>query len=92
MERFALAGSGGSDPADQPRRIDDADRIEVIVSLGAALAVNSVPHLGDYLAAATALDTSAAEVRDIAELATFIRGKAISRAERVLGPQTEAAA
>jgi len=63
---------------------EQTTRIDELVAIGAALAVNCPTSLAHHLAAAERFDISEAEIADIAKLAIFIKGKAAAHAEKLV--------
>jgi AhpD family alkylhydroperoxidase len=61
------------------------DRVDTLVSMGAAFAVNCVSSLATYLRAAEEQRISQGDVRQVLKLATYIKGRAASHVERLAG-------
>lgn len=66
----------------------EADRMDTLVSMGAAFAVNCVSSLETHLAAAEANGISQQDVGEVLKLAAFIKKRAASHVERLI-PMTE---
>jgi len=92
MEDYALGrlGEAGmdNDPAGGEETVE-TDRMEVAVSLGAAFAVNCTSSLQRYLATAESVDISQEDIEKIVKLAAFIRDKAASHVENLVGLDEE---
>jgi alkylhydroperoxidase/carboxymuconolactone decarboxylase family protein YurZ len=67
------------------------DRMTALVCVGAAFAVNCVASLEQHLAAAEKGGVPADEIEQIVTLAAFIKQKAASHVERLVGMGEEAA-
>ncbi len=70
----------------------ETDRVKVLVSVGAAFAVNCTSSLKEHLATAESLGISSDEIAEIVKLAAFIKGMAVHHAERAAGIAPEKAA
>jgi AhpD family alkylhydroperoxidase len=81
MEGYALKRNTTDDAQGMP-----PDRIDLLISIGAASAVNSTDELERYLTAARKADVAEIDVKSVGKLAQFIRGKAISHVETLVGP------
>ena len=66
-----------------------SNRMEAMVSVGAAFAVNCTSSLEHSLATAKAAGVSQDEIMQIVELAAFIKRKAASHVERLVGMTEE---
>ena len=89
MEGHALSRLG---EAEQPESVDisgETNRVKELVSLGAAFGVNCVSSLKKHLAAAETVGISQDEVAEIVKLAAFVKERARSHVERVVGMQEE---
>ena len=89
MKAHALArlGQEGSHShADGPGSMN---RVRELVSVGAAFGVNCTSNLKQHLAAAETVDISQEEVKEIAKLAAFIKERAASHVERLIGALEE---
>lgn len=91
MESYALGQLGDASGDDHPTPIDGSERLQVLVSLGAAFGVNCTASLGQYLAAAEALSLAPEDITEIAKLAVTIKQKAASHVDRLMGLPQEAA-
>jgi len=83
MEDHALAQLGatrGSDDAAIP-----GERMQMLVSIGAAFGVNCTASLEQYLAAAESLGISQEDVAEIVKLAVLVKNQAASHVERLVG-------
>ena len=85
MEAYAAAHIG--EASEDPRfdLFEAVTRVEAPASIGAAFAVNCVSSLKHHLAVARLADVSQHDVREIARLAAFIKQKAASHVERLIG-------
>lgn len=79
MEDYALKRDTEDDAQGVP-----PTRLDLLISTGAACAVNSTDELERYLAAAGRANVADIDVKAVAKLAQFIRGKAISHAEELI--------
>lgn len=61
------------------------DRVDTLVSMGAAFAVNCVSSLATYLRVAEEQRISQEDIRQVLKLATYIKGRAASHVERLAG-------
>ena len=91
LARLGEGGDGG-DPGGDSGGAGETDRIKVLVSVGAAFAVNCTSSLKKHLAAAESLGISPDDIAEIVELAAFIKGMAVHHAERAAGITPEKAA
>ena len=85
MGAYALAHLGENTVVNTGARADEITRATELVSVGAAFAVNCVATLERHLAAAKAVGISQEEISTIVQLATFIKGKAASHVEHLVG-------
>lgn len=85
MGAYAQAYLGEKTEVNTAGRADELTRARELVSVGAAFAVNCVATLERHLAAAKAVGISQEEITTIVQLATFIKGKAASHVEHLLG-------
>jgi AhpD family alkylhydroperoxidase len=85
MRRHALADAGGDGGIPSPEAGGDPTRIGELVSIGAAFAVSSTSGLEKHLEQAAELGVGDADVREVVELAAFIRNQAASHAARLAG-------
>jgi AhpD family alkylhydroperoxidase len=79
MEDYALRRDTKYDAQGVP-----PTRLDLLISTGAACAVNSTDELERYLAAARRANVTEIDVKSVAKLAQFIRGKAISHVEEII--------
>ena len=91
MEVYATAHLGENLETIDPGLAGEPSRIRVIVAVGAAFAVNCVATLEHYLAAADRAGISQDDLFETIELAKFIKAKAASHVDRLIGPSEEAA-
>ncbi len=84
MEAYGLAHLGLTAETAGPDGDGDVNRVGVLVSVGAALAVNCTTALKEHLAAAATVGITADEVGAIATLATFIREQAVSHVDKLV--------
>ena len=75
----------GEPPHGEPAAVGETNRVKELVSVGAAFAVNCTSNLEKHIAAAEALGVSQNEIRNIVKLATFIKAKAASHVEKLVG-------
>jgi AhpD family alkylhydroperoxidase len=92
MEAYALAHLGEEREVAGFDFHGEPNRITALVCLGAAFAVNCVASLEHHLAAAGETGVSEDDIRQIVTLAAFIKQKAASHVERLVGMSEEAAA
>lgn len=85
MGAYALAHLGEKREVNTGGRADEITRLTELVSVGAAFGVNCVATLERHLAAAKAVGISQEEITTIVQLATFIKGKAASHVEHLVG-------
>jgi len=85
MGAYAQAHLGEKTEISNGGRADEITRVMELVSVGAAFSVNCVTTLERHLAAAKAVGISQEEIATIVQLATFIRGKAASHVEHMVG-------
>ena len=91
-ETYALAHL--SDDPDVPSVVVSVEmpRVALLIRVGAAFAVNCVSSLEQYLTAAKDAGVSDDEISEIARLAVFIKKKAASHVEHLVGlPEDKAA-
>lgn len=92
MARHARAHLNKMGPEAGSKQTEQTNRIRVLVSIGAAFGVNCVASLEQYLAEAEAMGISQDEIARIVKLAAFIKKRAASHVERLVGmADTEAA-
>ena len=92
MEAYALAHPGEKRDAAGFGLHGEPDRITALVCIGAAFAVNCVASLQHHLAAAGEAGVPDDEIGQIVKLAAFIKQRAASHVERLVGMVEEAAA
>lgn len=92
MVDYAQSRLADEEPGDELGLNVEISRVQVLASLGAAFAVNCVPSATKFLAAAKAADISEVDIAEITQLAKFIRGKAISHVDRLVGQKEVEAA
>lgn len=74
-------------PTDEGCGCAAAERLDELIALGAALAVNCTANVDKHLAAVRALEVPQADIDEMAAMATHIRSQAIRRAEGRLGAE-----
>ncbi|MFQ5546044.1 MAG: carboxymuconolactone decarboxylase family protein [Acidiferrobacterales bacterium] len=92
MARYARAHLGKVGPETGSKPTEQTNRIKTLVSIGAAFGVNCVASLKQHLAEAEAVDLSQDEIATIVRLAAFIKKRAASHVERLVGMAEEKAA
>jgi AhpD family alkylhydroperoxidase len=92
MERYALAHLGESGQPGIANRAGQTHRLKELVSIGAAFGVNCVASLEQHLATAATVGISQEDLAKVARLAAFIKKRAASHVERLVGMAEEAAA
>lgn len=92
MSHHARAHLGEAWPETASKPTAPTSRIRVLVSIGAAFGVNCVSSLKEHLAEAEAVGISEDEVARIVKLAMYIRKRAVSHVERLVGMAEEEAA
>jgi AhpD family alkylhydroperoxidase len=92
MEAYALAHLGEDRDVAGFGLLEEPNRITALVCLGAAFAVNCVASLEHHLAAAMEAGVPDDEIKQVTALAAFIKQKAASHVERLIGMSEEAAA
>jgi len=70
--------------AEHPASAEEASRIEELIAIGAAFAVNCTSTLKHHLKASGRAGISQDEVEEVAKLAKFIKGKAASHVEKLV--------
>ena len=91
MQGHALVQLGEAGHGSDPTPTEEASRMQVLVSIGAAFGVNCVSTLDTYLADAENVGLSQDDTAKIVKLAAFIKRKAASHVERLVGMTEEAA-
>ncbi|MFQ6022633.1 MAG: carboxymuconolactone decarboxylase family protein [Acidiferrobacterales bacterium] len=89
MQAHALTRLGEAEQDSDPTPTEETNRMQVLVSIGAAFGVNCVTTLEKYLAAAETVGLSQDDIAEIVKLAAFIKDKAISHVERRVGLMEE---
>ncbi len=89
MERHARAHLGEVGPETGSKPTEQTHRIKTLVSIGAAFGVNCVASLEQHLAEAVGI--SQEDMAKIVKLAAFIKKRATSHVERLVGMAEEAA-
>ncbi len=92
MEHHAWNRLGKGSQGDAGDQSGETSRVQELVAIGAAFAVNCTASLDQHLAAAKTVGIGDREVRVVAELASFIKGVAASHVEKLVGIQEDAAA
>ena len=92
MEAHASTHFGEDWPLSVQHLIGESTRMMELVSVGAAFAVNCVSSLEKHLAAAETAGVSQEEISQIVKLAAFIKVRAASHVERLVGMAKEEAA
>lgn len=85
MEGYALADFGEQTKAGDFPESEPVDRTQALVFVGAAFGVNCVTSLEHYLAKAESAGVSQEEITEITKLAAFIKERAASHVERLVG-------
>jgi hypothetical protein len=91
MERHARAHLSEVGPETGNKPTEQTHRIKTLVSIGVAFGVNCVASLDQYLAEAETAGISQAEIATVVKLAAFIKKRAASHVERLVGMAEEAA-
>jgi len=92
MEAYALAHLGEERDMAGFGFLEEPNRITALVAIGAAFAVNCVASLQHHLAAAEEAGVPKDDIAQVVALAAFIKQKAASHVERLVGISEEAAA
>lgn len=92
MERHALAHLDEMGPETGSKATEQTNRINTLVSIGAAFGVNCASSLEQHLAEADAAGISQDEIATVVKLAAFIKRRAASHVERLVNIGAEAAA
>jgi AhpD family alkylhydroperoxidase len=85
MAGYALAKLGGPEHRGDGGTGAETDRQRELVAMGAAFALNCVSSLEAHLAAAEAVGITQEEITQLVKLAAFIKGRAASHVERLVG-------
>ena len=86
MENFVSAGLTETRESKPHAGSNDDQRIETLVSVGAAFAVNCVANLREQLAIAKTADISDDDLKAVASLSAFMKVTASSHVERLINP------
>jgi len=89
MESHALSRLGEAEQRDNPASSGGTNRTSELVSVGAAFAVNCVSSLTAHLVAAEAVGITREEISETVRLAAFVKERAVSHVERVVGMRQE---
>ncbi len=89
MQSHALAHLGETSQERRFSPFDEMSRIKALTSIGAAFAVNCVANLEYYLSEAERAGVSQDEITTIVKLADFIKQKAASHVDRLVGMTEE---
>jgi AhpD family alkylhydroperoxidase len=92
MERHAWTRLDKNSRGDAVDRGGETTRIEELVAIGAAFAVNCTSSLAQHLAAAKVVGITDDEVKAVARLAAFIKMVAASHVEKLAGVYEDGAA
>jgi len=92
MEGHTSAHLGNMSEEPRFEAVGDVNRVEALASVGVAFAVNCVSSLEHYLAAAEIAGVPQDDISQILELAAFIKERAASHVERLVGMSKEKAA
>ena len=84
MMAHGLRQLGVPDDGEYVAPAEEASRIEELIAIGAAFAVNCTTSLKLYLKNISKAGISQDEVEEVAELAQFIRGKAAFHADKLV--------
>ncbi len=84
MEAHALRQLGMDGVAEERKLAAAKDRTELLARIGAAYAVNCTTSLEAALAEAGSIGITEQDMAEIAKLAAFIKGKAVSHVEHLL--------
>ena len=85
MAGYALANLGEPEPEADSGSSAETSRQRELVAMGAAFALNCVLSLEAHLAAAEAVGITQEEITQIVKLAAFIKERAASHVERLVG-------
>lgn len=92
MQGYALVQLGEAGYGGDPAPTAETRRMQVLVSIGAAFGVNCTSSLERHLTAAETVGVSQEDIAKIVKLAAFIKRKAASHVERLVGLTEEEAA
>ncbi len=85
IRSHALVRLGQENQRHIPANSPDTNRITELVSMGAAFGVNCASSLKEHLAAAESVGISPEEIDELMKLAAFIKDRAASHVERLVG-------
>lgn len=85
MEGHGLRHLGLRNDGGQSHHAGETTRIDELISIGAAFAVNCTSNLERHLQAGQAVGISEAEVREVVKLSAFIKTMAASHVEKLVG-------
>ena len=85
MRSHALVRLGQADQGHISTNPPDTNRVKELVSMGAAFGANCASSLKEHLAAAESVDISPTEIDELMKLAVFIKDRAASHVERLVG-------
>ncbi len=85
MRSHALVRLGQEDQGHIPTMPRDTNRVTELVSMGAAFGANCASSLKEHLASAESVGISAGEIDELMKLAAFIKDRAASHVERLVG-------
>ena len=89
MESHALSRLGEAEQQDSAVISGDTNRVKELISVGAAFGVNCVSSLKKHIAAAETVGVSQEELAEIVKLAAFVKKRAASHVERLVGTREE---
>ena len=89
MESHALSRLGEAEQQDSAVISGDTNRVKELISVGAAFGVNCVSSLKIHIAAAETVGVSQEELAEIVKLAAFVKKRAASHVERLVGTREE---
>ena len=89
MKAHALTRLGQEGSHSHAEGPGSMNRVRELVSVGAAFGVNCTSNLKQHLAAAETVGISQVELKEIAKLAAFIKERAASHVERLVGTPKE---
>ena len=85
MRSHVLVRLGQEDQRHIPTNPPDTNRVKALVSMGAAFSANCASSLKEHLAAAESVGISPIEIDELMKLAAFIKDRAASHVERLVG-------
>ena len=89
MESHALSRLGEAKRPERALAADEVSRVKGLVWVGAAFGVNCVSSLKRYLDGAETAGISHEEIAEVVRLAAFIKERAASHVEQLVGLQDE---